>query len=96
MRFGVEKLEKLGFTGDISREGLFIKSAYVFAPGTRLNIEIGTLDNGNIRLEGVVRWAKKVPHNFSHLLKNGMGVLITKVISGEEAYSQMFAHKEIK
>lgn len=91
VRFGVERPESLGFTEDISTEGMFIKSTHILPPGTRLKINISTHANGVINVEGVVRWAKKVQPSLIHYAKSGMGVKITKMISGEEAYSSILS-----
>ena len=50
-----------------------------------IRIEI-SLPDGLIAMLGEVRWAKKVPANFLHKLKGGMGVQIKTFLAGEEKY----------
>lgn len=91
LRFGIERAERVGFTEDISRNGLFIRTASPHPPNTRLNIEITTSDGGIIRIEGKVRWIRKVPLNLIHLVnKCGMGVMITGIKEGKERYNVLF------
>lgn len=83
--FGISKIEKLGFTDDINHDGLFIRSAVVAMPGSKIIVEIKQ-PKGMIALLGEVRWAKKIPSNVLHKLKGGMGVKIISFQSGEELY----------
>ena len=85
VNFGIDKVEKFGFTDDINHEGLFIRSAVVAKPGVIIKIEIRH-PQGLIAMLGEVRWAKKIPPNVIHKLKGGMGVRITNFQSGEEIY----------
>lgn len=90
LRFGVDEPTRIGFTEDVSREGLFIKTAHVLPPNTKIKIDIVTSDNNVIKVEGIVRWAKRVPPSFIQLVKkSGMGVMITRIVSGEDTYSRM-------
>lgn len=91
LRFGIERAERLGFTEDISRNGLFIRTASPHPPNTRLNIEITTADGEIIRIGGKVRWIRRVPLNLIHLLnKCGMGIMITDIKEGKERYNILF------
>lgn len=83
--FGIDKIEKFGFTDDITHEGLFIRSAVVAKPGVTIKVEIKH-PQGVVALIGEVRWAKKVPQNFLNRLKGGMGVKIMSFVAGEELY----------
>lgn len=77
IKFGEDSPRMVGFTGDISQAGIFIKSSKVFNPGTFLKIALTLPNNLVLDLEGHVMWAKKVPpslHRFTK--KSGMGVLI--------------------
>jgi hypothetical protein len=85
LNFGIDKVEKFGFTDDITHDGLFIRSAVVVKPGVTIRVEIKHPD-GLIALLGEVRWAKKVPPGFIHKMKGGMGVLIKSFVAGEELY----------
>lgn len=94
LRFGTERPEKIGFTEDISREGLFIKAVFPYPPNTKLKIELTTSDNNIIKIEGVVMWAKKVPVNLMQFVKKGgMGIRITSIKEGEDLYASL-VHRE--
>jgi hypothetical protein len=91
LRFGIERPVKVGFTEDISRNGLFIRTASPHPPNTRLKIEIATSDGEIIVVEGVVRWIRRVPLNLIHLVnKCGMGIMITQIKEGKERYNVLF------
>lgn len=85
VHFGIDKVEKFGFTDDITHDGLFIRSSVVVKPGVTIKVEINH-PLGLIALLGEVRWAKKIPPNVLHKLKGGMGVQIKSFLSGEETY----------
>lgn len=85
VNFGIDKIEKFGFTDDIHHNGLFIRSAVVVKPGVNIKVEI-RLPQGLIALVGEVRWGRKVPPNVLHKLKGGMGVQIKSFVAGEELY----------
>lgn len=88
VNFGIDKVEKFGFTDDINHDGLFIRSAVVARPGVIIKVEIKH-PQGLIALIGEVRWAKKVPPNVLHKLKGGMGVQIKSFLAGEEIYREL-------
>lgn len=85
INFGIEKVEKFGFTDDINHDGLFIRSAVVVKPGVTINVEFKQ-PQGLIALTGEVKWARKVPQNVLHKLKGGMGVQIKSFLAGEDLY----------
>ncbi len=87
MKFGIDAAGRVAFTEDISQQGLCIRTALIYPPGSRLKIELD-LPNGNlVKMAGVVMWAKKVPPNMVRLVKKcGMGVRITGITSGEEQF----------
>jgi len=85
VKFGIDKIEKLGFTDDINHDGLFIRSAVVVMPGMTIKVEINH-PQGLIALVGEVRWGKKIPPNVLHKVKGGMGVQIKSFVTGEELY----------
>jgi hypothetical protein len=87
VNFGIDETNRAAFTEDISTTGVFIRSANVCTPDTRLSIEF-LLDDGEIiKLEGRVMWAKKVPQNLFHLVKkSGMGIRILKFHSGQDRF----------
>ena len=85
VNFGIDKVEKFGFTDDINHDGLFIRAATVVILGVTIKVEIKH-PQGLIALIGVVRWGKKVPSNVLHKLKGGMGVQIKSFVAGEDLY----------
>ena len=92
LKFGIDLPVRLGFTEDISHQGMCIKTAMVCPPGSRLKIELSLPDGTVAQMAGVVMWAKKVPPNMVHLVKKcGMGVRITRIVSGEDRYEQLCA-----
>ena len=88
LKFGFDKAEKLGYTNDINYKGLFIRSAVVAKPGSKIRVEICHPD-GLIALFGEVCWAKKIPASMIHKMKGGMGVQIISFLSGEELYHSL-------
>lgn len=90
VNFGIDGANRVAFTEDISRTGVFIRSANVCIPDTKLTLEF-LLDSGEIvKLDGRVMWAKKVPQNLFHLVKkSGMGVRIIRFYSGEEQFYRL-------
>lgn len=93
LRFGPEEAVRIGFTEDISREGLFIKTTNGLPPYNRVIIDLSVGD-GVVKIEGQVRWMKKVPPNLIHFVKKGgFGVKIIRFISGEDIYHNIFEDK---
>src|SRR6185369_16823193 len=89
VRFGEDAAQKLAFTEDLSRSGIFIKTAQIVPPGRSIKVEF-MLDDAVVKLEGTVIWAKKVPANLIRLVqKCGMGVRITRFLEGEDAYLRL-------
>ena len=74
VRFGHGALDKIGFTCDVSKEGLFLETQAVYKPGVSLNLELTTRDGSVIQMEGQVRWSKKAPLRLNHTMKSGMGI----------------------
>lgn len=75
VRFGVEKLDRTGFSKNLSQGGLFIGTNNVHPPGTVLQLSLQFPD-ATFSLWGRVAWAKKVPPQLAHLLECGMGIEI--------------------
>jgi hypothetical protein len=87
LKFGVDAASRVSFTEDITRQGMCIRSAVVSPPGTLLSIDLTLPDNNQVKITGVVVWAKKVPPNMIHVIKKcGMGVKFTQIEAGEEAF----------
>jgi hypothetical protein len=90
MRFGTDEIARVAFSEDISRTGMFIKTANIYPPNTRIMIDLD-VSGVSVRLEARVMWAKKVPQNLFHLVKkSGMGVRFLKFVSGEEHFFRYF------
>jgi hypothetical protein len=85
VRFGTAEPNRVAFSDDINHGGLFIRTAVVANPGVKLHVEVD-LPQGLVAFKGEVRWAKRVPSNFLHKLKGGMGVMINTFLEGEEIY----------
>ena len=84
IRFGVGQANRVAFTEDISRTGMFIKSPNVVPPNSKIVIEFELENLGKVVLEARVVWAKKVPQNLFHLVKkSGMGVHFLRFVEGE-------------
>lgn len=90
IKFGIEAPCRTAFTEDISLQGIFIKTGFICPPGSRLKIDLTLPDGTEVRLTGVVKWAKKVPPNMIRLVRKcGMGVRITGLVTGAEEYRRM-------
>ena len=86
LRYGVSKATNLAFTEDFSEVGLFVRAVNVMTPGIRLVVELFMPDNLPVTFEAKVVWGRRVPGSLIHLSKGGMGLLITKFLTGEEKY----------
>ncbi|MDH3627455.1 MAG: PilZ domain-containing protein [Acidobacteriota bacterium] len=73
VRYGVDALNRTGFTRNVSPTGLYIGTNSVFAPGTTLQVEL-KIDEQTFTMWARVVWAKKVPPQLAHVLDCGMGV----------------------
>jgi len=87
LRFGTDAPVRMAFTEDVTDRGMFIKTTNLYAPGTRIAIELIMPDETRVRITGSIRWTKKVPPNMIHLVrKAGMGIKILQIESGEEHF----------
>ena len=87
LKFGVEAPIRVAITEDISAQGMCIKTAQVYPPGSRLKIALSLPDGSVAKIDGIVMWAKKVPPNMVHLVKKcGMGIRISRIETGGEQY----------
>jgi curved DNA-binding protein CbpA/Tfp pilus assembly protein PilZ len=74
-KFGNAQPDKVGYTEDVSSDGLFIKTNAVLSSGTELVIQLTLSDNRVIQLKGRVKWTKYVPPALlRHVKKTGIGV----------------------
>jgi hypothetical protein len=86
VRFGIDEVNRVAFTEDVSRTGMFIKTANICPPNTKIRIEF-EIANNKVELVGRVMWAKKVPQNLFHLVKkSGMGIRFLRFLSGEDHF----------
>jgi Tfp pilus assembly protein PilZ len=80
VKFGKTTPDHIGFTGDISPTGIFIKSNYVFQPGTNIAIDLTLPNDKLLRLSGHVKWAKRIPPSLMRFVKkSGMGILLDHI-----------------
>jgi Tfp pilus assembly protein PilZ len=90
LKFGESTPTSLGFTEDISPEGLFIKTSHPLYPGTNILVEISTPNDQMVFLEGYVMWGKELPAAVATLAKKaGMGVKIIRFNAGREIYMDL-------
>ena len=84
VRFGIDDVNRVAFTEDISLTGMFIKTPNICPPNTKIKV-ILELGSNNVELEARVMWAKKVPQNLFHLVKkSGMGIRFIRFVSGKD------------
>ena len=86
LRYGVNRASTLAFTEDVSETGVFVRTVNVMGPGVIMQVELFMPDNLPVTFEARVVWSRRVPGSLIHLSKGGMGLLITKFLSGEEKY----------
>jgi hypothetical protein len=87
IRFGIEEVNRVAFSDDISTTGMFIKTMNICPPDTRIRVEF-EIGHNKVELEARVMWAKKVPQNLFYLVKkSGMGVRIVRFFNGEEHFN---------
>ena len=90
VRFGVESPKRIAFTDDITDKGLFLTTSTPEKPGTILMLEIDVPDGENVKCQGQVRWARKVPSSMLRIAnKGGMGVRLGNFTQGKETYLQL-------
>jgi Tfp pilus assembly protein PilZ len=89
LRFGIDAPVRMAFTEDVTDHGMFIKTTNLYPPGTRIAIELILPGEKRVRLQGMIRWSKKVPPTMIHLVrKAGIGVKILGFESGENDFRQ--------
>lgn len=87
VRFGTDEPQRIGFICDITLQGFFIQTASVCRPGTLLKVIINMGHGQEVRLQGRVQWAKRVPPQMLRAVKKGgMGIKILHISSGEAVY----------
>lgn len=91
VRYGDETKMSIGFTEDVSDEGIFIRTVLTSTPKRIVQIELETAEDEKVTLSGQVRWIKRIPPNMAHKLKGGMGVKISSFESGEDHFRKLLA-----
>jgi hypothetical protein len=86
LRYGVSRASTLAFTEDVSETGVFVRTVNVMGPGVIMQVELFMPDNLPVTFEARVVWSRRVPGSLIHLSKGGMGLVITKFLSGEGKY----------
>jgi hypothetical protein len=93
VRFGIDDVNRVAFSEDVSITGMFIKTMKKCPPNTKIKVEF-EIANNKVELEARVMWAKKVPQNLFHLVKkSGMGVRFLRFFSGEEHFNSFIESK---
>mgnify|MGYP003576421337 CR=1 FL=1 len=73
VRYGVGTPTHIGYSGNISRSGMMIRTLRVFAPGTLVNLDV-ELSTRIQRLQGKVVWARTGELRWLPTGKIGMGI----------------------
>ncbi len=73
VRYGVQKSDCTGYSGNISRSGIMIRTTRVFAPGTILTLEL-RLPDRTLVVRGQVRWAREGSVMLLSTGRVGMGI----------------------
>jgi len=73
VRFGPNQPEYIGYSANISSSGMMIRTGRVFAPGTRLLLEVEIVPRA-LRLQGVVVWARAGDPRWIATGRIGMGL----------------------
>ena len=73
VHFGAGNTKHMGYSGNVSRTGMMIRTTRVFEPGTILTLEVEHLTR-SIRLEGRVIWARVGELRWLPTGKIGMGI----------------------
>jgi hypothetical protein len=73
VRYGLNALERMCYTNNVSLSGAFLRTNNVFKPGTTLQVEF-EFPERSMALWAQVVWAKKVPPEMAHVILCGMGV----------------------
>ncbi len=70
-RFSSGNYKFRGISGNLSEDGIFIRSTRSFIPGSPVDIELTLNENEVSRLQGVVKWSKKTA---LPTIPSGMGI----------------------
>jgi hypothetical protein len=75
VKFGESVLERIGFTSNLSKSGLYINSTQIYPSGRKIQILLSD-GNYNFSLKGEVKWSIKYPSHFHSYIPSGMGIII--------------------
>jgi PilZ domain len=70
-RFSSGDYKFRGISGNLSEDGIFIRSTQSFIPGSPVDIELALNENEVSRLHGVVKWSKRTA---LRTIPSGMGI----------------------
>ncbi len=73
VRFGPDEPSFIGYSGNVSRTGIMVRTVRVFAPGTILHLEL-RFPAGAFRMRGVVAWAREGGVQWLSTGRVGMGI----------------------
>jgi hypothetical protein len=73
VRYGPDEPQYIGYSGNVSHSGIMVRAIRVFAPGTRLNLELKFPD-GSFKVCGEVVWAREGPVQLLSTGRVGMGI----------------------
>src|SRR3990170_3104393 len=82
VRYGVDRCDREGVTGNISKRGICIRTNGGMVPRTKLCLVVVLPDGREVSLTGTVMWTTRVPSWASGRFKSGMGVSIDPVGAG--------------
>jgi hypothetical protein len=77
----------MGFSGNVSAQGMMIRTPRVYAPGTLLDLEL-RFAGGTVKLRGRVAWAREGPMVWISSGRIGMGI---RFIDPPENLAEMIA-----
>jgi hypothetical protein len=73
VRFGPHRPEHIGYSANFSASGMMIRTGRVFAPGTRLQLEV-EVSSRSLSLQGIVVWARAGDPRWIATGRVGMGL----------------------
>ena len=73
IKYGRQKPQFTGYSGNISRSGIMVRALRVFGPGTILQIELKA-PGRTLRLQGKVKWARQGNIRLLGTGRVGMGI----------------------
>jgi len=73
VRYGPDEPRFIGYSGNLSKAGIMVRTIRVFAPGTLLQLEL-KLPGGTVRVRGEVVWAREGTVGWLATGRVGMGI----------------------